>query len=97
MFSIGNISTHLIDTMLSIVQNAWTSPEVGNYITSLVNAVPMEKRDEIKAVINHMIKSMWVQKLATKQEGETTACTITSMLTAVGSPLAKSGSALETT
>ena len=73
MFSIGNISTHSKDTVIPIVQRVWDSTEVKNYITTLINAVPEDKRAGIETAICLLMDSMWVQKLDTKRAGETIA------------------------
>lgn len=73
MFTIGGISTHSLDTIIPIVQKVWDSATTKNYVTSLINAVPEEKRGGVENAICLLMDSMWVEKLDTKRTGETMA------------------------
>ncbi|KAH9024737.1 hypothetical protein EDB85DRAFT_2150271 [Lactarius pseudohatsudake] len=71
LFSIRGFSTHLESTITTIIQQVWDCNDTKMYITSLINAVPEDKRGVTEAALGLFFDSMWVKRLDIRRAGNT--------------------------
>ncbi|KAH9028197.1 hypothetical protein EDB85DRAFT_2148055 [Lactarius pseudohatsudake] len=71
LFSIRGFSTHLESTVTTIIQQVWDCNNTKMYTTSLINAVPEDKRGVTEAALGLFFDSMWVKRLDIRRAGDT--------------------------
>ncbi|KAH9178323.1 hypothetical protein EDB89DRAFT_1901866 [Lactarius sanguifluus] len=69
MFAISGLGTISVKAIYPIVKNVWESETTKDYTQSLADQAPEEEREQTRAELTHVLKSMSITRLDTKEAG----------------------------